>query len=233
MSTTDTPVSGVHADSWSADKYNAVASFVYSNEFTAPVFALLNAQPGERILDLGCGSGELTTQLAKLVGEAGVVLGVDSSTSMVEKARQNGVSACFVGDAQDLHLPPSPSVASEISASLPASFDYTFDAVFTNAALHWCKRDPRSVAVGVARILREKGRFVGEMGGFTNCVGLRMAIHTVLRRRGFDPAALDPWYFPSIEDYKQVLESAGLRITHLSLTPRLTLQAPPYGGPIR
>lgn len=70
-------------DTWSADQYNAVASFVYSKEFTTPVFSLLNAQPGERILDLGCGSGELTIELAKIVGERGVVIGVDASVSMV------------------------------------------------------------------------------------------------------------------------------------------------------
>ena len=70
-------------DRWSADKYNEVASFVYSDKFTAPVLGLLNAQKGERILDFGCGSGDLSNQIRKAVGEDGFVLGVDSSSSMV------------------------------------------------------------------------------------------------------------------------------------------------------
>ncbi|KAI5122446.1 hypothetical protein M0805_008758 [Coniferiporia weirii] len=210
------------SDAWSADKYNAVASFVYSKQFTTPVFALLDAQPGERILDVGCGSGELTVELAKIVGETGAVLGVDSSANMIEKARRNGVKASFVADAQALQLPPSPDVTEELAGALPPSFDYKFDAAFTNAALHWCKRSPQGVAEGVARALRKGGRFVGEMGGYTNCVGVRMAIHSVMRRRGYDPIALDPWYFPSIEDYRKVLESAGFHVAHISLTPRFT-----------
>lgn len=71
------------ATGWSASTYNKVASFVYSKAYTSPVLELLAAQPGERILDLGCGSGELTKGLAKAVGSEGVVVGVDASESMV------------------------------------------------------------------------------------------------------------------------------------------------------
>ena len=76
-----------------------------------------------------------------------------------------------------------------------------FDAVFTNAALHWCKRDPSGVLEGAKRVLKPGGRIVGEMGGFMNCIGVRSAVHRVLRDRGYDPEDLDPWYFPSMEDY--------------------------------
>ena len=70
-------------DGWSAEAYNKNASFVYSKEFTTPVLDLLRAQPGERILDFGCGSGELTLQLKELVGPEGIVIGIDSSVNMV------------------------------------------------------------------------------------------------------------------------------------------------------
>ncbi|KAL5524530.1 hypothetical protein ACEPAF_9670 [Sanghuangporus sanghuang] len=209
-------------DAWEPNMYNSVASFVYSSKFTAPLLELLSAQPGERILDLGCGSGELTLELQRIVGDGGVVVGVDASESMIGRARQNGLAASFICDAQQLELPPSPSIKQGISSALPESFDYKFDAVFSNAALHWCKRDPHAVVRGAANALRKGGRFVGEMGGFMNTVGVRSAIYSVLRRRGFDPQSLDPWYFPSVEDYKAVLESAGFRVEHISLSPRLT-----------
>ena len=98
------------------------------------------------------------------------------SFPQIEKARQNGVLASFVADAQNLsaYIPPTHSSASDLAhpaGGVPPSFDYKFDAVFTNAALHWCKRDPVGVIKGVAGILKEGGRFVGEMGGYMNCVG--------------------------------------------------------------
>ncbi|KAL5520036.1 hypothetical protein ACEPAG_1696 [Sanghuangporus baumii] len=209
-------------DAWDPNTYNSVASFVYSSKFTTPVLDLLSAQPGERILDLGCGSGELTLELQRIVGDRGVVVGVDASENMIRRARQNRLATSFICDAQQLELPPSPSIKQEISSALPESFDYSFDAVFSNAALHWCKRDPHAVVRGAANALRKGGRFVGEMGGFMNTVGVRSSIYTVLRRSGFDPESLDPWYFPSVEDYKRVLESAGFRVEHISLSPRLT-----------
>lgn len=86
-------------------------------------------------------------------------------------ARKNGVGCCFVGDVQNLDLTSDDSGIQEVSSVLPAAFDYKFDAVFTNAALHWCKRSPKGVIESAARALKKGGRFVGEMGGFMNIVG--------------------------------------------------------------
>jgi len=148
-------------DTWSAQNYNKTASFVYSHAFTAPVLGLLHAKPGERIIDFGCGSGEVTLELLKVVGEEGLVVGVDSSKSMIEQASMNGLPHCFISDVQALEF--------------PADFEHQgraqYDAVFTNAALHWCKRDPAGVIQSASRVLKKGGRFVGEMGGFTNCIG--------------------------------------------------------------
>ncbi|KAG9051669.1 hypothetical protein FS837_000057 [Tulasnella sp. UAMH 9824] len=200
-------------DTWSAELYNKNASFVYSPAFTSAVLSLLEAKPGERILDVGCGSGEITVDLQKVVGEGGMVVGTDFSRDMIEKSKVNGVKHTFVADAQALEFP------SDLQP-----YSGTFDAVFTNAALHWCKRDPAGVIKSAKAALKKdgKGRFVGEFGGYLNCVGIRGAIHSVLRRRGYDPERLDPWYFPSTQDYQTLLESEGFEVKHISLNPRIT-----------
>jgi len=205
-------------DYWSPEKYNQHASFVYSKEFTTPVLSMLNAQPGEKIMDFGSGSGELTVQLQSIVGESGLIVGVDASKNMIEKARKNGVVNCFVADVQSLKLPPPSGACDDV----PTSFDFKFDAVFSNAALHWCKQSPRGAIESAAKALKKGGRFVAEMGGFTNCIGLIMAIHIALRKRGYDPVALSPWYFPSAEEYRDLLESCGFEVKEISLHPRFT-----------
>ncbi|KIM43248.1 hypothetical protein M413DRAFT_444057 [Hebeloma cylindrosporum] len=198
---------------WSASLYNKTASFVYSATFTAPVLELLAAQPGERILDLGCGSGEITLVLQDLVGQkdGGIVVGTDLSESMIEKAKANGVKHAFVADAQSL----------EITEDDPEVLE-KFDAVFSNAALHWCKRDPLGVLMSVRKVLKPGGRFVAEMGGFMNCIGIRSTLHDVIRSKGRDPEELDPWFFPSTEDYAKLLVTAGFEPIHMSLNPRIT-----------
>jgi len=199
-----------YTDTWAANAYNQTASFVYSPAFTSPVLSLLDAKPGEKIVDFGCGSGEVTLEIDKVVKQqqGGIVVGVDSSESMVRLDSQ------AVADVQA--LPASSSFSEQLTSSTK------FDAVFTNATLHWCKRSPVGVLDSVKTVLKDGGRFVGEFGGFGNCAGVRSALHTVLRRRGYDPEQLDPWFFPSAEDYQDLLESNNFKVTHISLTPRLT-----------
>lgn len=97
-----------------------------------------------------------------------------------------------------------------------------FDAVFTNAALHWV-RAPRTVIDGARRVLRPGGRFVGEFGGHGNMAAVRVAMHAALRQRGVDPLEVDPWYFPTPHEYRRLLEkvSATGRETPLSPSARL------------
>ncbi|KAF9493521.1 S-adenosyl-L-methionine-dependent methyltransferase [Pleurotus eryngii] len=200
------------ASGWSAARYNQVASFVYSSAFTSPVLELLAPQPGEWIVDFGCGSGELTLELKKTVGRDGRVVGVDFSSSMIDKAKHGGLEHAFVADIQ---------TPADLPEALLASANQ-FDVVFSNAALHWCKRDPMGVVLSVKRMLKPSGRFVGEMGGLMNCVGVRSALHIALRRRNYDPVSMDPWYFPSVHDYQTLLSSAGFKVVHISLNPRYT-----------
>ncbi|KAL4070029.1 S-adenosyl-L-methionine-dependent methyltransferase [Scleroderma yunnanense] len=211
--TTDGKTSGID---YTPDSYNKIASFVYSEEFTAPVLKWLNPSQGQRIIDLGCGSGDLTVKIQDAVGPDGVVVGVDYNQDMLTKASQNGVKNLLLCDIQDMKIPTN--LFEGIS----------FDAAFSNAALHWCKRNPSGVLEGVKRVLKDGGRFICEMGGYLNCVGVdfimgvRSCLHHVIRKRGVDPDSMDPWYFPSVEEYHELLEGAGFKVEAISLVPRIT-----------
>ena len=151
------PASG---SGWDPTAYQRNASFVYCDRFTAPVLELLGAQPSWRILDVGCGTGELTVELAR---RSASVLGVDSSPAMIESARRalpkelSGRLSYEIADGQAL------------SASIDEQDYGTFDAVFSSAAIHWMKQDPAAVVSGVAKMLKPSGRFAGECGGALNC----------------------------------------------------------------
>lgn len=183
--------------SWQADRYATNARFVA--DLGAPVVELLAPRPGERILDLGCGDGALSERLAAL---GCTVIGVDAGPDMVAAARRRGVDA-YVADGQDLR------------------FAAEFDAVFSNAALHWM-RDADAVLEGVRRALKPGGRFVGEFGGHGNVAAITVALVAVLARRGVDGHAAFPWYFPSAEAYAAKLEANGFVVDQIALIPRPT-----------
>lgn len=185
------------AQHWDPDRYARNAGFVA--ELGGPAVELLAPRPGERILDLGCGDGRLTQRLAELGAR---VVGVDSSAEQVAAARARGLDA-RVADGEAL------------------SFDGAFDAVFSNAALHWMRR-PAAVLDGVWRALRPGGRFVGEMGGHGNVARIVGALVAALDRRGLDGAAAVPWYFPTPEAYRALLEARGFRVVEIALIPRPT-----------
>ena len=164
-----------------------------------PAVELLAARKGERILDLGCGDGALTLKLAAMGCE---VIGVDGSAEQVAAARKLGLD-CRVMDGETL------------------SFQNEFDAVFSNAALHWM-RNPDAVIAGVARSLRSGGRFVAEFGGHGCCAKIKLALVGALDRRGFDGEAAIPWYFPTVEEYSSLLVKGGLTISYIALILRPT-----------
>ena len=183
--------------SWHAAGYALNARFVA--DLGAPVFELLDPKPGERILDLGCGDGALTE---KLVAAGASVVGVDASAEMIVAAKARGIDA-------------------EVMDGEALTFQAEFDAVFSNAAMHWM-RQPVAVIEGVRRALRPGGRFVGEFGGFGNVAAPRTALWAVLARHGVDPAAVDPWYFPSPEEYSELLTTAGFLVERIGLIQRPT-----------
>ena len=182
---------------WDSERYARNARFV--SDLGAPVVDLLAPKPGERVLDLGCGDGALTERLAAM---GCAVVGVDGSENFIEAARSRGLDA-RVMDGERL------------------AFDSEFDAVFSNAALHWMKR-PDDVIDGVWRALKPGGRFVAELGGHGCVANIVAALNAALARRGIDGDSVNPWYFPTVEDYRQRLAARGFDVTWIALIPRPT-----------
>jgi trans-aconitate methyltransferase len=184
---------------WNASRYAANAAFVPA--LGQPVLDLLQPRSGERILDLGCGDGVLTERLAATGTQ---VVGVDSSPDMIAAARRRGLDARLM-DATEL------------------TFDDEFDAVFSNAVLHWIKDDPDAAIASAYRALRRPGRFVGEMGGHGCVAAINLALIVALEKRGIKHAAgVCPWYFPTVDDYTERLERAGFVAESVQLIPRPT-----------
>jgi trans-aconitate methyltransferase len=193
------------ADRWDSALYEDRHSFVWKHG--AELIELLDPKPGERILDLGCGTGHLTAQIAE---RGAVVTGLDASVSMIAQARQNYPKLKFVlADARDF------------TAAEP------FDAVFSNAVLHWIQ-DAAPVVSGVARALKAGGRFVLEMGAKQNIARIVQALDSVLRERGYAPRS--PWYYPTAGEYATLLEPHGFEIAALWTFDRPTKLEHPEKG---
>jgi trans-aconitate methyltransferase len=170
---------------WDAERYESNFSFVWNHG--AGLINLLHPQPGERVLDVGCGTGHLTHQIAE---RGAAVIGLDSAPAMVAQARINYPALKFMlADATDFELPEP------------------VDAVFSNAALHWVKKADAAAAC-IRRALKPGGRFVAEFGGKGNTAAIVGALFAEL------PEAANPWFYPSIGEYASLLEAHGFRVTH-------------------
>jgi trans-aconitate methyltransferase len=185
---------------WDAALYDDKHSFVW--KYGANLIELLAPQPGERILDVGCGTGHLTAKMA----EAGaLVVGIDKSPDMIESARLK-----------------YPTLGFEVLDAADCSFDEPFDAIFSNAALHWML-EPERVITCMARALKPGGRFVAEFGGKGNIKAIIAAVHRALRTAGFAPNAETLfWYYPSIGEYAALLERHGFEVASAWLFDRPT-----------
>ena len=180
---------------WDAESYRRFADFVPA--LGRPLLALLAPRPGERVLDLGCGDGALTAEIAA----AGcAVVGIDSAPQMVAAARQRGL------DAREMD-------------ATALTFAGEFDAVFSNAVLHWVA-DIDAALAGVVRALKPGGRFVGEFGGHGNVAAIRVALAAVLKARGAAP--VQAWFYPTPQQWRRRLAAAGLRADKVELLARPT-----------
>lgn len=180
---------------WTSESYRENASYVPA--LGAAVLALLNPRPGERILDVGCGEGSLTE---KIVAAGATVVGVDASQEMIVAAKARGLDARLI-DAERL------------------PFEREFDAVFSNAVLHWV-RDHDAMLAGVHRALKHGGRFVAEFGGHGNIAAIQVAIRSVLAHRGLETNIHR--YYATPAEYSGRLQTHGFTVQDIDLIPRPT-----------
>jgi trans-aconitate methyltransferase len=185
---------------WNAGLYEAKHSFVW--QFGRDLLQVLAPQAGERILDVGCGTGRLTAEIACAGAE---VVGIDYSPTMISQARDNYPILVFENhDA--CHMP----------------YLGEFDAVFSNAALHWIQ-PAEEAAAAMARALKSGGRLVAELGGHGNVQVLVESAYRALRQLGIpEPERYNPWYFPSVGEYATLLERQGLEVTLVAMFDRAT-----------
>jgi trans-aconitate methyltransferase len=182
---------------WDAADYARVGGFVPALGQAA--LELLDPQPGEAILDVGCGDGVLTQQILE---RGASVVGIDNSLSMVGAARARGLDARLMDAAQ-------------------LKFGEAFDAVFSNATLHWVL-DKERAARAIWFALKPGGRFAGEMGGEGNLALLRQALDNELVARGFGPPTFAANWYPSVEEFVALYEAAGFRDIEARLIERPT-----------
>ena len=183
---------------WDPERYDEEHSFVW--RYAEKVLELLDPQPGERILDLGCGTGHLTAQIAKA---GALVVGIDQSRAMVSKAKSN-----------------YPDLDFEIADARCLPFKSDFDAVFSNAVLHWV-RPPRKVVESVYTSAKPGGRFVAEFGGHGNIDSILKAFTTALNEQGVTDTE-SKFFYPRVASYKALLKNQGMNVDHAEYVDRPT-----------
>ena len=185
---------------WNASHYDSKLAYV--TKYGEDVLTLLEVKPNEKIIDLGCGSGHLTHQIAECGAK---VIGIDYSQEMIKKAKTSYPNLTFiVANAENFNVPEQ------------------VDAVFSNAALHWMKQAD-AVANAIYHSLKGGGRFVAEFGGQDNVAIVTQAIEDVLYEHfNFDAKSINPWYFPSIAQYATILEETGFYVKYVEHIDRPT-----------
>ncbi|WP_214483427.1 class I SAM-dependent methyltransferase [Bacillus sp. SM2101] len=190
-------------NSWNANLYDDKQHFV--SNFGKELIELLNPQEGEEILDLGCGTGDLANEIFQF---GSVIVGIDSSEEMIQQARSKYPSISFLIQDGETFLTHD-----------------KYDAVFSNAAIHWMKQTSK-VVENISHALKPGGRFVAEFGGKYNVETIIKAISSVLYSEfGIDASVRNPWYFPSVGEYTTLLEEHGFTVHYAQYFDRPTLLA--------
>jgi len=189
----------MNQNTWDATLYDRQYGFVWQQAID--LVGLLSPQPGERVLDLGCGTGHLTALIAERGAET---IGIDASPAMIEQARLN-----------------FPTLQFKLANGLDFDAPDRFDAVFTNATLHWIL-EPNRVVHRMHEVLKPGGRFVGEFGGRGNLHTLLEGLQAAIEETGVACPSLPSWYFPSVEEYRVLLDRQGFGVRSATLFDRIT-----------
>lgn len=192
-------------DQWNADLYKEKHAFVF--EYGNSLIDWLQPKAGENILDLGCGTGELTAQLAESGAQ---ITGIDAAAAMIESARKH-----------------FPGIEFEIADATTFSLPQQFDGIFSNATLHWVREKEKAIGRMYAQ-LKTGGRLTIEMGGKGNVQHILAGLEKAMAQYGY---SYEPfWYFPSPAEYCTLLESAGFRIDRVHFFDRPSKLADPENG---
>ncbi|MDZ8185839.1 MAG: methyltransferase domain-containing protein [Nostoc sp. ChiSLP02] len=189
----------LRSNNWNTSLYEDKHAFVW--EYGEDLLQLLNPQPKELILDLGCGTGQLTEKIAQTGAE---VWGIDSAPTMIEKAREN-----------------YPHIRFDVADATNFQVEQPFDAVFSNAVLHWVKQADNAIGC-IYQALKPGGRFVAEFGGKGNVKAIAIALSNALEAINIPVKDRNPWYFPSIGEYATLLEQQGFDVIYSVLFSRPT-----------
>jgi SAM-dependent methyltransferase len=200
-------------NTWDTALYEGKHGFVW--KYGEDLLNLLAPQPGDKILDLGCGTGQLT---AKIAESGAIAFGIDADAAMIAQANTN-----YFNSNLNPNLNPNLNLNFAVADAASFKFDTAFDAVFSNAVLHWIP-DADAVIRCIYDALKPGGRFVAEFGGKDNIKSITSALNETLQELGFDVPALTShaWYFPSIGDYATRLEKQGFDVTYAVLFNRPT-----------
>jgi len=185
------------SNNWNTNQYKNHASFV--SDMAEDLVEVLNPKKDETILDLGCGDGTLALKIKQKCQN---IIAVDLSNEMVEKTKSLGIEA-YIMSATNLE------------------FENKFDAVFSNAVLHWVKQSKLAVQ-NINKVLKQNGRFIAEFGGYKNINTIVQAIQEVFNQNKDYGVFNNPWYFPTTQEYKNILEQNGFEVKSINLTIRPT-----------
>ncbi|SHN37657.1 class I SAM-dependent methyltransferase [Gracilibacillus kekensis] len=187
-------------DEWQSNLYDDKHHFV--SKYGKGILELLEPIKDEKILDVGCGTGDLAAEISK---SGAIVRGIDKSESMIQTAKSKYSHLNF--DTVDI---------------LKMNFNEEFDAIFSNAALHWLLQ-PKEGLQKIYQSLRKGGRFVAEFGGKNNVLEIRNALQEAYNDLFRDyPPLKNPWYFPSIAEYTTLMEEVGFTVHYARYYSRPT-----------
>jgi len=192
---------------WNAADY--AANSTVQQTWARELIARLNLRGDEHILDVGCGDGKVTAELARAVPR-GLAVGVDASGEMIAFAKKSFPRS----ETSNLQF--------QIADAREMSFKTKFDLVFSNAALHWVD-DHEAILRGAASVLKPGGRLVVSFGGKGNAHDVFLALRPEMRLkrwREFFRRMPMPYFFYAPADYKKWLPKFGFQINRLSLSPK-------------